>query len=273
MSRTFSVSAKKSLSQNFLIDEAILHAIVSQIHAQAEDRLLEIGPGTGALTEHLSARVPQLTLIELDDRLIAPLRQRFPQAQLLHQDVLSVDFVQLFAAPNANGETDHRPLRIVGNLPYQISTPLLFKLLESPAPIQDLTFLLQKEVVDRLVATPSHSEYGRLSVMIQAYFDTQKLLDIGPEAFHPAPKVHSALVRLIPRTDRPAAKLYPVLIQVTQAAFNQRRKTLRNSLKTWQHLPVFSECAIDPQQRAENLSVDDYLRIADYLCAHTIDDH
>jgi 16S rRNA (adenine1518-N6/adenine1519-N6)-dimethyltransferase len=265
VSRAFSVSAKKSLSQNFLMDEAILHAIVDQIHPQAEDRMIEIGPGTGALTEQLSAHVPQLTLIELDDRLITPLRQRFPQAQLFHQDVLSFDFAQLFAAKKNNGETDLRPFRIVGNLPYQISTPLLFKLLESSVPFQDLTFLLQKEVVDRLVATPSHGEYGRLSVMIQAYFDTQKLLDIGPEAFHPSPKVDSALVRLIPRTDRPADHLYPVLIQVTQAAFNQRRKTLRNSLKTWQHLPLFSECAIDAQQRAENLSVYDYLRIAHYV--------
>ncbi len=267
LSRPFSVSAKKSLSQNFLIDEVILNAIVDQIHPQLDDHLIEIGPGTGALTQHLYARVQQLVLIELDDRLIMPLRQRFPNAQLHHHDVLTFDFETLFNdETQMNGEKSERqPLRIVGNLPYQISTPLLFKLLESAAPIQDLTFLLQKEVVDRLVATPSSGEYGRLTVMIQTYFHAQKLLDVGPEAFHPAPKVDSALVRLIPRTDRPVASIYPALIQVTQAAFNQRRKTLRNSLKSWQHLPLFSECAIDRQQRAENLSIEDYRRIANYL--------
>ncbi len=265
LSRPFSVSAKKSLSQNFLIDEAILYAIVEQIHPQPGDHLIEIGPGTGALTQHLYARVQQLVLIELDDRLIAPLRQRFPNAQLHHHDVLTFDFETLLNGEKPHQQPHQQPLRIVGNLPYQISTPLLFRLLESAAPIQDLTFLLQKEVVDRLVAIPSSGEYGRLTVMIQTYFHTQKLLDIGPEAFHPAPKVDSALVRLIPRTDRPVASIYPALIQVTQAAFNQRRKTLRNSLKTWQHLPLFSECAIDRQQRAENLSVEDYRRIASYL--------
>jgi 16S rRNA (adenine1518-N6/adenine1519-N6)-dimethyltransferase len=257
LSRTFSVSAKKSLSQNFLIDDAVLSAIVDQIHPQPDDHLIEIGPGTGALTAQLYARVKHLQLIELDDRLIAPLRQRFPDAQLHHQDVLTFDFESLI--------NNNQPLRIVGNLPYQISTPLLFMLLESPALIQDLTFLLQKEVVDRIVAAPSSHDYGRLTVMLQAYFHTQKLLDIGPEAFHPPPKVDSALVRLIPRTDRPAAAVYPLLKLVTQAAFNQRRKTLRNSLKAWNDLPLFSACSIDGQLRAENLSVDDYLRIAGYL--------
>lgn len=265
MSRSFSVTAKKSLSQNFLIDEAVLSAIVACINPQNTDYLIEIGPGTGALTSRLYNRVDHLQLIELDDRLIPKLREHFPRAKLHHLDVLQLDFASLMTRLPPNAE-----LRLVGNLPYQISTPLLFHVLESSAPIQDLTFLLQKEVVDRLVALPSHADYGRLSVMIQAYFHTEKLLAVAPQAFHPAPKVDSALVRLIPRQDRPTAEVYPYLIQVTQAAFNQRRKTLRNSLNAWKDSDLLADCAIDPKLRAENLSISDYLQLARYLLIHNI---
>ena len=248
---------RKRFGQNFLIDEGIIHAIVNVINPQADQILVEIGPGLGALTRPLLERLPRLHAVELDRDIIAHLQARYPEARLmLHAgDALKFDFAAL-----------GHDLRIVGNLPYNISSPLLFRLMEYAAHIRDMHFMLQKEVVARMTAEPSTHEYGRLSVMLQRRFHMEWLLDVPPTAFKPPPKVDSAVVRLIPKT---AAEITPLdealFSRVVATAFSQRRKTLRNTLSGVLNAEGFAALGIDPGQRAENLPLCDYERIALYL--------
>lgn len=250
---------RKRFGQNFLVDDGIIHAIVNAIHPQAGETVVEIGPGLGALTRPLLERIPHLHAIELDRDIIARLQKAWPPERLtLHAgDALKFDFASL-----------GRDLRVVGNLPYNISTPLLFHLMEFASHIRDMTFMLQKEVVERMVAEPSTADYGRLSIMLQRRFHLEWLLDVPPTAFEPPPKVDSAVVRLIPKTADGIVELDEALFaRVVAAAFSQRRKTLRNTLGSLVKPEDFAALGIDPGKRAENLAVADYEAITRRLSA------
>jgi 16S rRNA (adenine1518-N6/adenine1519-N6)-dimethyltransferase len=248
---------RKRFGQNFLIDDGIIHAIVNAIHPQTGETVVEIGPGLGALTRPLLERLPHLHAVELDRDIVARLRRTWPAERLtIHEgDALKFNF-------GALGDD----LRIVGNLPYNISTPLLFHLMEFAAHIRDMTFMLQKEVVERMVAEPSTNDYGRLTIMLQRRFHLEWLLDVPPTAFNPPPKVDSAVVRLIPKTPDEIVSLDEALFaRVVAAAFSQRRKTLRNTLGNLMKPVDFSALCIDAGKRAENLAVADYAAITQYL--------
>jgi 16S rRNA (adenine1518-N6/adenine1519-N6)-dimethyltransferase len=249
--------ARKRFGQNFLVDSGIIGAIVSAIGPLRGDTVVEIGPGLGAITEPLLARVDHLHVVEIDRDLIARLKkQHAPERLSIHEgDALAFDFASI-----------GRDLRLVGNLPYNISTPLLFHLADYGTVVRDMHFMLQKEVVERMVAEPGSADFGRLSVMLQYRFYLEWLIDVPPESFDPPPKVDSAVVRLIPKAvGELKAKDLGKLASVVTAAFAQRRKMLRNTLKGVLDDAGFAALAIDPTRRAEDLSVEDYVRIANYL--------
>jgi 16S rRNA (adenine1518-N6/adenine1519-N6)-dimethyltransferase len=259
MSRLPVHKAKKRFGQNFLVDQAIIADIVAAIRPVADDNMVEIGPGLGALTRPLLKILSHLHVVEIDRDIIARLKTDYPQSRLtIHEgDALAFDFATLGA-----------PLRMVGNLPYNISSPLLFHFSRYAGRITDMHFMLQNEVVERMVAEPSTPAYGRLSVMLQYRFAMEKLLDVPPESFRPAPKVDSAIVRMIPL---PAGKILVrnevLFATIVAAAFGQRRKTLRNTWRGYLQESEFAALEIDPQLRAENLSVADFVRVANY-CDH-----
>jgi len=245
---------RKRFGQHFLVDRGIVERIVDEISPLPGDHLLEIGPGLGALTAPLLERVDRLHAIELDRDLARRLRESHPPHRLsVHQaDALRFDFSTLPA-----------PLRVVGNLPYNISTPLLFHLAASAQRYADLHFMLQQEVVDRMVAGPSEPEYGRLSVMLQYRFRLERLFAVGPEAFRPPPKVHSAVVRLVPRAIPELQALDEAeFSRVVAKAFSMRRKTLRNALSGIVSEANLLELGIDPGARAEALPVAAFVTIA-----------
>ncbi|MBW8078772.1 MAG: 16S rRNA (adenine(1518)-N(6)/adenine(1519)-N(6))-dimethyltransferase RsmA [Gallionella sp.] len=254
--------AKKMFGQNFLVDQTIIADIIAAIRPEAADNMVEIGPGLGALTRPLLKKLDRLHVVEIDRDIIARLQNDYPQDQanvklVIHAgDALEFDFSTL-----------DQPLRIVGNLPYNISTPLLFHFAASAGRITDMHFMLQNEVVERMVAEHSTPAYGRLSVMLQYRFAMEKLLDVPPESFRPAPKVDSAIVRMMPL---PAEQILvrdeKRFAAIVATAFGQRRKTLRNTLRTYLQESDFARLGIDPQLRAENLAVGDYIRVANY-CA------
>ena len=249
--------ARKRFGQNFLVDNGIIAAIVSAIDPQRGDTVVEIGPGLGAITEPLLARLDHLHVVEIDRDLIARLKKQHPpQRMTIHEgDALAFDFASI-----------GRDLRLVGNLPYNISTPLLFHLADYVGIVRDMHFMLQKEVVERMVALPGESDFSRISVMLQYRFHLEWLIDVPPESFEPPPKVQSAVVRLIPRdVSELNAKSQEKLSQVVQTAFSQRRKMLRNTLKGTLSDGGFAELGITPTCRPEDVSVADYVRIANYL--------
>lgn len=249
--------AKKQFGQNFLVDQNIIADIVRAIRPEAGDNMVEVGPGLGALTRPLLQKLDLLHVIEIDRDIIARLKTDYPQDRIvIHEgDALKFDFATLPA-----------PLRIVGNLPYNISSPLLFHFAEYAAHITDMHFMLQNEVVERMVAAPSTPAYGRLSVMLQYRFHMEKLLDVPPQSFRPAPKVDSAIVRLIPiPPDQIAVRDEALFARIVAAAFGQRRKTLRNTLRDYLQEGDFADLGIDPQRRAENLGVAEFALIANRL--------
>lgn len=249
--------ARKRFGQNFLVDSGIIAAIVSAVGPQRGDCVVEIGPGLGAITAPLMARLDHLHVVEIDRDLIARLKKQYPRERMtIHEgDALAFDFSSI-------GDR----LRLVGNLPYNISTPLLFHLAEYVGIVDDMHFMLQKEVVERMVAEPGDSDFSRISVMLQYRFHIEWLIDVPPESFDPPPKVQSAVVRLIPKdVAELKAKSQEKLAQVVQVAFSQRRKMLRNTLKSILDDAGFAALDIDPTSRAEDLSVDDYVRIANHL--------
>jgi 16S rRNA (adenine1518-N6/adenine1519-N6)-dimethyltransferase len=248
---------RRRFGQNFLVDSGIINAIVSAIDPQRGDTVVEIGPGLGAITEPLLARLDHLHVVEIDRDLIARLKKQHPPTRMtIHEgDALAFDFASI-----------GKDLRLVGNLPYNISTPLLFHLAEYVGIVRDMHFMLQKEVVERLVAVPGESDFSRISVMLQYRFHLEWLIDVPPESFDPPPKVQSAVVRLIPRdASELHTKSQEKFSQVVQTAFSQRRKMLRNTLKGTLSDVGFAELGIDPTRRAEDLTVDDYVRIANHL--------
>jgi len=249
--------AKKKFGQNFLIDQSIIQSLITAIHPQAEDLMVEIGPGLGAMTQPLLKQLNHLHVVEIDRDIIQWMQGFYPAQKLTihNSDVLKFDFCTI-------GER----IRVVGNLPYNISSPILFKLLENTAQIIDMHFMLQKEVVERMVAEPSSPEYGRLSVMLQYRLQMEYLVTVPPEAFDPAPKVESAFVRCVPYATLPyPAKDEALFAKVVTAAFGQRRKTLRNTLKGLLDDQGFTALNIDSQLRAENLSVTAFVAISNYL--------
>jgi 16S rRNA (adenine1518-N6/adenine1519-N6)-dimethyltransferase len=248
---------RKRFGQHFLVDTGILDAIVSAIDPKPGQALVEIGPGLGALTQPLLARCERLTVIELDRDLAARLR-RNPALEVIEADVLTVDFAALAAARGAR-------LRVVGNLPYNISTPILFHLLGAAAQIEDQHFMLQQEVVDRIASGPGCKDYGRLSVMLQWRYHVEPLIEVPPAAFDPPPRVDSAVVRMIP-WPAPAPVQPELLEALVAAAFSQRRKLLRHSLGRWLEARGW-QGAFDLQRRAEEVPVAEYVALAQAVAA------
>jgi 16S rRNA (adenine1518-N6/adenine1519-N6)-dimethyltransferase len=252
--------AKKRFGQNFLVDQNIIQQILSCINPQKNDNIIEIGPGLGALTKPMLQCVNKLDAIELDRDVIPQLLKncQHPDNLAIHQcDVLKFDFAEFCTSKNINND-----LRIIGNLPYNISTAVLFLLLGNRNLIRDMYFMLQKEVVERIAATPGNRIYGRLSVMIQSYFSVTPLFTVPSYAFNPAPKVESAILQLVPNDqfskDILDHKSFETLIR---CAFSHRRKTLRNTLKDLCTVDQIQSADIEPTQRAEELTVADYIRL------------
>jgi 16S rRNA (adenine1518-N6/adenine1519-N6)-dimethyltransferase len=249
--------AKKKFGQNFLKDAAIIHSIIQSINPLPNDLLIEIGPGLGALTKPLLEKTNRLLAIELDRDIVSWMENEYSKKNItiFNEDILNFNFNQF-----------DQKIRIVGNLPYNISTPILFKCIDNILNIKDLHFMLQKEVVDRMIAIPSSPEYGRLSVMLQYYFTMEHLVDVPKESFEPEPKVESSFVRLIPYEQYPfIANNIEQFARIVKEAFSQRRKTIRNTLKSFISENDFEKIGINPQLRAENLSVSDFVKISNYL--------
>ena len=254
--------AKKRFGQNFLTDQGVITSLIEAINPQMDQTIVEIGPGLGALTKPLLAKIPHLHVVEIDRDIVAWMQAEYAKpaytsntVTIHNVDALKFQFTSL-------GEN----LRVTGNLPYNISTPILFHLLNNLSQISDMHFMLQKEVVERMVALPSTPAYGRLSVMLQYHLAMEYLITVPPEAFEPAPKVESAFVRCVPHTTLPhIAKNEALFAKVVLAAFGQRRKTLRNTLKGLLDDAGFATLNINPQLRAENLSVAQFVSISNYL--------
>ena len=254
-------AAKKQLGQHFLADRSYIEKIVLAVDPRPGDRLVEIGPGQGAITFPLLDRHGELTVIEFDRDLIFPLSEAaraHGTLEVIHRDVLAVDF----SALAHNGESGER-LRLVGNLPYNLSSPILFHALAHAAAIRDMTFMLQKEVVDRMAAAPGSKVHGRLSVMLQARCNVTPLFDVPPGAFRPPPKVDSAVVRLVPkRADEIGIRDPKRFEDVVRAAFGQRRKTLRNALAGVCDATQIEAAGLRPDARAEQIEVADFVKLA-----------
>ena len=260
--------ARKRFGQNFLVSPGVIHKIVDAIGPRPGDTVVEIGPGLGAITGPLLERIDHLHVVEIDRDLIARLRNRFPPERLtIHEgDALEFDFGAL---------KESGPLKIVGNLPYNISSPLLFHLVPFAPLVHDMHFMLQKEVVDRMVAEPGNKDFGRLSVMLQYHYHMERLFIVPPGSFNPAPKVDSAIVRMIPKRVMQsgipgdgagdAAKEPLLFARVVTAAFSQRRKMLRNTLRDFISEADLAALGITPTARAEDIAVADYVRLANTL--------
>ena len=250
-------TARKRFGQNFLQDSRIIADIVQAVRPQPADTVVEIGPGLGAITEPLAAKLDCLHVCEIDRDIIGYLKTRpYAGKLVIHEgDVLQFDFASV---PGRK--------KIVGNLPYNISTPLLFHLSCYADEVEDMHFMLQKEVVERMVAEPGSNDFGRLSVMLQYFFEMEKLLDVPPEAFSPAPKVDSAVVRLIPAKHRIGqAQDFEQFAALVKQAFHQRRKTIRNNLKGLADDNDLQAAGISPQERAEHIAPEKYVALANLL--------
>ena len=260
MSNKAGHQARKRFGQNFLHDPGVIEQIIRAINPRPKDAMVEIGPGLGALTEEILAVNPGLQVVELDRDLIPVLRTKFfnyPEFRIHEADALTFDFSQLMV---------DRPLRIIGNLPYNISTPLIFHLLGQAGVVQDMHFMLQKEVVQRMAAVPGDNNYGRLGIMTQYFCKVQPLFEVGSGAFRPAPKVDSAIVRLVPHGTLPhPARDLTTLQAVVRTAFNARRKTLRKALGGLVSVAQLQSLGINDGLRPENLGLTDYVAIADLL--------
>jgi len=256
---------KKHLGQNFLHDKNIIGRIVTAISPTKEDHIVEIGPGLGALTTPLAETPKRFDIIEQDIDLIPGLKKKYAaytNITVHHADALSFDFATLTQKPHS--------LRLVGNLPYNISTPLIFHLLKFAPFVSDMHFMLQKEVVDRMAASAGDAAYGRLSVMVQYAAEVCDLFSVPPEAFKPKPKVHSSVVRLLPHLTLPhPATDESVFAEVVKSAFGQRRKMLRNTLKKLIDSETLTSLGIDPSTRAEQLAVEDFVKISNICTQQT----
>ena len=248
---------KKRFGQHFLTDRHYLGRIVEAIGAQRDDHMVEIGPGTGLLTAELAPRLERLHVVEIDRDLAAALGGRFANVVVHNADALDFDFARL-----------PQPLRVVGNLPYNVSSPILFRIAGIAERVRDCLFLLQREVVERMVAAPDTADYGRLSVMLQYRFAMALVLHVPAGAFTPPPKVESALVRMQPLgADRLVARDEGLFSRIVAGAFSQRRKTLRNAVRSLADADAFARAGIDAGRRGETLSVREFVALADASCA------
>ena len=254
--------ARKRFGQNFLTDLNVIEQVVAAIKPVPSDHILEIGPGRGEITGLLQRSGCHLELVEIDRDLVKLLEVKYPDVTIYAEDILKFDFSKVVPATAS-------PIRIVGNLPYNISTPLLFRLFQHHELFEDLIFMLQLEVVDRIIAEPSNKNYGRLSIMSQYYCEAEKLLDVPPGAFTPSPKVESALIRLTPKRE-PTIKVKDIelLQRLLIAAFSKRRKTVRNALGAYLSEEDLEYLNIDSRLRPENLTPDDFVR-----CANRVTDN
>ena len=253
------IKARKRFGQNFLVDQGLIGKIIRSFDTRPGEQVIEIGPGQGALTEHLVNTGCDLTLVEIDRDLANLLTERFPDVHLINEDILKADLPAVISEP---------PVRVIGNLPYNISTPLMFRLFKHLELFRDMHFMLQLEVVNRMTAEPSTKSYGRLSIMTQLYCHAEKLFEVPPEAFNPRPKVQSAIVRLEPRNkmaEVDADVIEPMLIQ----AFSSRRKTIRNALKGLISESELESLGLSPTLRPENLSVEDYIACSNLISARS----
>lgn len=252
---------KKNLGQHFLTDQDIISKIVLAVKPLAGDFLVEIGPGQGAITFPLLKKHGALTVIEFDRDLITPLMESaegMGDLTIIHKDVLKVDFTKL--------ATDRPAIRLVGNLPYNISTPILFHVLEHAPVVRDMHFMLQKEVIDRMAAEPGSKVYGRLTVMLQARCEVTPLFNVPPHAFRPPPKVDSAVVRLVPlAADKIHIKDAVLFENLVRDAFGQRRKTIRNAMQALATSDDIEAVGLRPDARAEQLPVTDFIKLANFL--------
>ncbi len=249
--------ARKRFGQNFLIDNHIINMIIHSVHPKPDENIVEIGPGLGAITTELLKSAGKLTVVELDRDLIPKIQSRsigLGELSIHQADALKFDFAAL---------ATQKKLRIVGNLPYNISTPLLFHLLKNTARIKDMYFMLQKEVVERICAKPNDASYGRLSIMVQYHCEVENLFNVGNDAFKPKPKVESAFVRITPHISLPhLANDFEKFADIVRTAFNQRRKTIQNILKPILSIEQIQQAGIDPKARPESLSIAQFARLA-----------
>jgi len=254
------IKPRKRFGQNFLQDQNIIHSIVAAIHPKFQDILIEIGPGRGALTLPVLKKVQKLKAIEIDRDLSAYWKaQTLPGLELIEADALTLDFSHFL-------ENDNRKMRIFGNLPYNVATPLLFHLIQFADKIEDIHFMVQKEVADRITAASGCKDYGRLSVMMQYYFKVSFLLSVGPEVFYPKPKVDSSVIRLIPHAVSPYSAVEKGQLEKTvKLAFEHRRKTLKNNFGGLLAEEDWRKLGIDSRQRAETLSVENFVAISLYM--------
>ena len=257
--------ARKRFGQHFLTDRGIIEDIIQAINPKAGEPMVEIGPGLAAMTQPLVERLGHLTVIELDRDLARQL-QAHPQLKVIEADVLKVDFFALAKSMLSQTPTPSK-IRVVGNLPYNISTPILFHLLDAVAVIEDQHFMLQKEVVDRMVAKPCNADYGRLSVMLQWRYAMENVLLVPPHCFDPPPRVNSAIVRMVPHAE-PAVLEVKLLSELVQVAFSQRRKLLRHTLGQWLQARDFKG-DFNVQRRAEEVPVHEYVALVQALSAAT----
>jgi 16S rRNA (adenine1518-N6/adenine1519-N6)-dimethyltransferase len=254
--------AKKRFGQNFLTDQSIITSLIDAINPKLDEIIVEIGPGLGALTKPLLAKINHLNVVEIDRDIVSWMQNEY-QKPAYAQNIIDVHNID---ALKFDFKTLGNHIRVVGNLPYNISTPILFHLLENLACITDMHFMLQKEVVERMVAVPSTPEYGRLSVMLQYYLQMEYLITVPPESFEPAPKVESAFVRCIPHVTTPyVAEDVSLFSKIVLSAFGQRRKTIRNTLKDFLNDNDFIALNLDSQLRAENLSTQQFVSISNYI--------
>ena len=251
------VRTRKRFGQNFLVDEGVIDRIVSVVGLSDSDRVLEIGPGTGAITSRLHEIAKEnYTAIEIDRDLVRLLSDRYPRLTILNEDALQVNFDSLIL---------ENEVRVIGNLPYNITSPLLFRLMSTSArsKVQDFHFMVQKEMADRLAASAGSKSWGRLSIMIQTSFEVDSIFDVAPSAFRPQPKVWSSFIRMVPVANQLDDHKMKVLKEILRVAFSGRRKKIQNSLGSfdidWRRL------ALDPAKRADQLTKEDYLRLADSL--------
>jgi 16S rRNA (adenine1518-N6/adenine1519-N6)-dimethyltransferase len=259
-----SYRTKKRFGQHFLHDPSVIQRMIYAINPKTNQKIIEIGPGLGALTFPLLAHINHLDVVEIDRDVVQRLNNRQEEKLTIHNvDALRFDFSQFLGKTSQDSETKPQTLRIIGNLPYNISTPLLFHLLKFRHIITDMHFMLQKEVVDRLVAEPGNKNYGRLSIMAQYYCDTEYLFYVAPTSFSPPPKVDSAVLRITPWQELPhVSQDTDFLSKIVVEAFSKRRKTLRNALKKYFNLEQLESVGIDPKLRPEQLSIAEFVALS-----------
>ncbi len=250
--------ARKRFGQHFLSDQGVLGRLVGAIRPQPHDRLLEIGPGHGALTEHLYGMTERFLAVEIDRDLVPFLKARFAELELVNDDILRVDLQRLLS----DGD---RQWRLVGNLPYNISTPLMLRLLDHLDRIQDMHFMLQREVAARLAAAPGSKAWGRITVLTQYHCEVDLLFEVSPDSFTPPPKVHSAVLRMVPRREKLALNDPEAFARLLRHAFAQRRKQLGNALQSLE--PDFARAGVDPTRRADGVSVAEFVALANTIAA------